>query len=295
MMPVTKIQKFCTHDGPGIRTTVFLKGCPLHCIWCHNPETQSRRMEFFYSPQFCLGCGACVQICPASVHHLASEHKIDRKDCTGCMACTEACPSGALEATATLMSTETIMAEVIKDRAFYGTTGGLTLSGGEPLLHGRSVLPLLQAAKAAGISTAIETCGVFDASLLEELVPLTDLFLWDVKDTDPSRHQQNTGGALSTVLANLRMADALGARTRLRCILLSGVNLNEAHLTALAELYGTLRHCEGIELLPYHTYGDSKNEQLGRASAAQSEWIPSEEELATARTFISQHAKLFQG
>ena len=295
MLPVTKIQKFCTHDGPGIRTTVFLKGCPLRCIWCHNPETQSPRMEFFHSPQFCLGCGECAAVCPHGVHRFTPEHIIDRSRCTGCMVCTATCPSGALEACTRLMSTDAILQEVMKDRAFYGERGGLTLSGGEPLLHGRAILPLLQGAKDAGVTTAIETCGVFDASLLEKTVPLTDLFLWDVKDTDPLRHQQNTGGSLTTVLGNLCQADALGARTRLRCILLRGVNLNESHLAALCEVFHSLRHCEGIELLPYHTYGDSKNTQLGRPSAAHPKWIPSEDEMAFARDYIDNHAVLIRG
>ena len=295
MLPVTKIQKFCTHDGPGIRTTVFLKGCPLRCIWCHNPEAQSFRMEFFHSPQFCLGCGACADACPQGAHRFTPEHVIDRSRCTGCMACTEACPSGALEACATMMSPDAILQEVMKDRAFYGERGGLTLSGGEPLLHGRSILPILQGAKEAGITTVIETCGVFDPSLLEDLVPLADLLLWDVKDTDPARHQANTGGSLATVLANLHRADALGARTRLRCILLAGVNLNEPHLAALCELFHSLRYCEGIELLPYHTYGDSKHAQLGRPSAAHPEWVPTETQLAFACEYIDQHAVLIRG
>ena len=295
MLPVTKIQKFCTHDGPGIRTTVFLKGCPLSCIWCHNPETQFSQMEFFHSPQFCLGCGACADACHHGVHRFTPAHEMDRSRCTGCMACTEACPSGTLEACATMMSSDAILQEVMKDRAFYGEHGGLTLSGGEPLLHGRSILPILQGAKAAGITTVIETCGVFAPSLLEELVPLAYLFLWDVKDTDPARHQANTGGSLATVLANLHRADALGARTRLRCILLSGVNLNEPHLAALCELFRSLRHCEGIELLPYHTYGDSKNAQLGRPSAAHPEWVPTETQLAFACEYIDKHAVLIRG
>ena len=295
MLPVTKIQKFCTHDGPGIRTTVFLKGCPLRCLWCHNPETQSTRMEFFHTPHFCLGCGACEAVCPAGVHRFTPEHVIDRSRCAGCMACTSVCPSGALEACTKLMTSDDILQEVMKDRAFYGERGGLTLSGGEPLLHGQAILPLLQGVKAAGLTIAIETCGIFDASILEELVPLTDLFLWDVKDTDPIRHQQNTGGSLTTVLGNLRRADALGARTRLRCILLSGVNLNESHLAALCDIFHSLQHCEGIELLPYHTYGDSKNTQLGRASAAHPEWIPTEDAMTFAREYIDKHAVLIRG
>lgn len=295
MLPVTKIQKFCTHDGPGIRTTVFLKGCPLRCVWCHNPETQSSRMEVFHSPQFCLGCGGCEAVCPNGVHRFTPEHVIDRSRCTGCMSCASACPSGALEACATMMNADAVLQEVLKDRAFYGERGGLTLSGGEPLLHGRAILPLLLGAKDAGVTTAIETCGVFAPSLLEDLVPLTDLFLWDVKDTDLIRHQQNTGGSLATILTNLRRADALGARTRLRCILLRGVNLDEAHLASLCEVFHSLHHCEGIELLPYHTYGDSKNAQLGRPSAAHPEWIPTEEQLTFARDYIDHHAVFIRG
>ena len=194
-----------------------------------------------------------------------------------------------------MMTPEAIIAEVLKDRAFYGSTGGLTLSGGEPLLHGEGAAALLQAARDQGLTTAVETCGVFDAALLETLVPLTDLFLWDVKDTDAARHQANTGCALETVLANLRRADALGAKTRLRCILLQDVNLNSDHLHALAELYHTLLHCEGIELLPYHTYGDSKNLQLGRSAAAHPEWIPTQAQMDDARAFIDQHAALIRG
>lgn len=294
LLPVTKIQKFCTHDGPGIRTTVFLKGCPLRCIWCHNPETQSTQPELFYSPQLCIGCGTCAAACPQDVHTLQPDHQMKRSRCIACMACTQACPTGALEACAQPMTSEEIIAEVMKDRAFYGATGGLTLSGGEPLIHAQAILPILQATKDAGITTAIETCGVFDAHALAQLVPLTDLFLWDVKDTDAARHRANTGGSLDQVLTNLRQADAMGARTRLRCILLQGVNLNEAHLSALAELFGDLHHCQGIELLPYHTYGDSKNLQLGRACAAHTEWIPTEVQMDHARSYIQRHAVLVQ-
>ena len=295
MLPVTKIQKFCTHDGPGIRTTVFLKGCPLRCIWCHNPETQSARAEFFYSPQLCITCGACAAACPQNLHSLHSGHHLERSRCTACMACTQACPTGALEACGQLMSTEDILSEVMKDRVFYGATGGVTLSGGEPLIHAKGLLPLLQAVKAAGFTTAVETCGIFDVHILEQLVPITDLFLWDVKDTDAARHLANTGGSLEQVLSNLRHADALGARTRLRCIMLQEVNLNTAHLSALTKIFSSLRHCEGIELLPYHTYGDAKNLQLGRSSTAHPEWIPTEEQMENARRYIRQHAVLIEG
>lgn len=293
-LPVTKIQKFCTHDGPGVRTTVFLKGCPLRCRWCHNPETQSIRQEFFYTPSYCLGCRACVAVCTEGVHAFTAEHIINRSLCKSCNACTKACPSGALEACAQQMSAKQIMSDVMKDRAFYGEKGGLTLSGGEPLLHGKNILPLLQTAKENGLTTVIETCGVFEPTLLDTIVPMTDLFLWDIKDTNPERHRTNTGGSLETVLANLRKADSLCAKTRLRCILLQGVNLNDEHLAALTAIYHSLRYCEGIELLPYHTYGDSKNMQLALPSAAHLEWIPTSEQMEQAKRFVAHYAVLIQ-
>ena len=163
------------------------------------------------------------------------------------------------------------------------------------MLHPEGIIALLTACKEAGITTCVETCGEFSPIHLPALREVTDLFLWDVKDTDPNRHRRNTGGALETVLHNLRAADALGANTRLRCILLSGVNLTNSHLAKLSELYHSLQHCEGIELLPYHTYGDSKNTQLGRASAAHPEWVPAEAQIEHARTFIAQHAVLIRG
>ena len=271
-------------DGPGIRTTVFFKGCNLRCAWCHNPESQRPEKELMFFRNKCIGCGKCKEKCP----HALTE-------CDFCGSCTLYCPADAREIAGKDYTVDEVLREVLKDRAFYGATGGLTLSGGEPLLHGRAVLPILQAAKDAGITTAIETCGVFDAGLLSAVVPLTDLFLWDVKDTDPTRHQRNTGGSLETVLFNLRQADALGAKTRLRCILLNGVNLHEAHLAALCKLYHTLHHCEGIELLPYHTYGDDKNIQLGRTSNAHVEWIPTDAKMAEASAYIEKHAVLIRG
>lgn len=141
-LPVTQIQRFCTHDGPGLRTTVFLKGCPLRCVWCHNPETQSALPEFFYNEALCIGCGACQSVCPAGAHALSSgEHRIDRDACVGCMACARACPSEALEACAAEPSIGDILNAVLRDRAFFGQSGGLTLSGGEPLLHARPGVP----------------------------------------------------------------------------------------------------------------------------------------------------------
>ncbi len=285
-LPVTKIQRFSTHDGPGVRTTVFLKGCPLRCAWCHNPETQSARQEVMFSSAMCVLCGSCAAVCAA--HLVGEEHGFDRSACVGCGRCADACPTGALEMASTLMTVEGILAAVMQDAAFYGESGGITLSGGEPMAHPEGAIALLRAAKAAGLHTAMETCGHFPAEYLSELAAVTDLFLWDYKDSDSLRHERYTGVGNARILENLRALDALGAQIELRCILVKGVNLTDAHLAAIAETYHALRNSPGVTLLPYHAYGSSKARQLGREDNARPEWIPTQEDMAHARAFLRE-------
>ena len=264
-LEVTDIQKGCTHDGPGLRTTVFLKGCPLRCKWCHNPETQEMGKQAYYRPDKCIGCLRCTGACPQGCHQaVEGGHLFDPAACIRCMACTEVCPGGALEAVSQTMELETVLEQVLADKIFYRNRGGLTVSGGEPTVQKAGLLALLQAAKAENIHTCLETCGYFPESLVEPLSKCVDLFLFDVKDTDKARHKENTGVENDRILANLRALDALGAETVLRCILIPEVNLNEAHAQALVALYQGLAHCRHIELLAYHPYGLSKSQQLGR-------------------------------
>ena len=265
---ITDIQRGCTHDGPGLRTTVFFKGCPLRCKWCHNPETQQLAKEVFYRPNKCIGCGACAKVCPRGCHlEEDGNHIFDPSLCAHCMACTGICPGGALEAASRSMELEEVVEAVLADRVFYRNRGGLTLSGGEPTLQKDGLLALLQAVKTEGIHTCLETCGFFPERLLPELCKLVDLFLFDVKDTDPVRHGENTQADLGRILNNLRKLDALGAQTVMRCLLIPEVNLNEAHGLALAQLFGSLQNCQYVELLGYHPYGLSKSQQLGRQDA----------------------------
>ena len=185
------------------------------------------------------------------------------------------------------MSVSRIIEAVARDRAFYGAKGGMTLSGGEPMFEPENCLALLRAAREAKIGTAIETCGFFDGGRIEELASLTDVFLWDFKDSDPQRHLEYTGRSNELILSNLRALDRFPVVIRLRCLLVSGVNLNQLHLEAVARLYHSLTHCDGVDLLPYHAYGASKAAQLGRGETARRDWIPSEDQMKRAEAFLA--------
>ncbi len=278
-LPVTEIQRFCMHDGPGIRTVVFVKGCPLRCAWCHNPETQNNHGEMLYHENKCIGCGICLSVCAHKAQMMTNGHLFDRSRCKACGLCAEVCPTEAMTPAAKDMTVDDILSAVLRDHAFYGENGGVTLSGGEPMLHPEGVLRLLSACKDAGLNTAMETAGEFSRMLIPTLVKLCDLFLWDVKDTNDERHRQYTGVPNVRILDNLRLADRLGGRTRLRCIVVEGINTDDEHWDNVAKLYGELNCCEGVELLPYHAYGGSKMLPLGFSDNGRREWIPTDERL----------------
>ena len=189
---VFDIEKFAVHDGPGIRTVVFIKGCPLHCRWCHNPESQSFEPELLFDSGKCTMCGKCVSVCPQNCHSITDgKHSFNRADCIQCGKCPESCPAEALKAVGRKMSVSEVMAEVEKDRVFYQNSGGgITLSGGDPLAHFAFSSALLKAAKASGIHTAVETSGFAPWERIDELLPLVDLWLWDIKLMDEERYRE---------------------------------------------------------------------------------------------------------
>lgn len=278
-IPVSQIQRFCMHDGPGIRTVVFFKGCPLSCRWCHNPETQSFENQIMFDAEKCIGCGSC-DACPHGA-------QTDRKNCIGCGACTALCPTGARENTLSMMPMQQVLEIVLRDRAFYGASGGITLSGGEPMAHPMEAIALLKKAKEEGITTAMETCGFFSEEYLPELKKYCDVFLWDIKDLNDVRHKKNTGVSNQIILKNLKQLDRLGAKIILRCIMLRGINMKEDHFRGLHQLLEELSPRTKIELLPYHCMFEKKVSGLGMSDAFNHErYIPTAEDMEQARQMI---------
>ncbi len=282
--PITSIQKFSTHDGPGVRTTVFLQGCPLRCIWCHNPETQKVAPQFFYNENLCVSCRECEAVCGEGVHIFDNEHKVLRDKCKGCLSCADACLTKAIEPCATFMSAKEIIDIVLQDKAFYGDKGGLCVSGGEPMFHPEFTLELLSLAKEQGINTAIETCGYFDKKYLEPLSRVCDVFLWDFKDGNPARHKKNTGVSNDKIIENLFALDKFDVDIILRCIMIRGINMDESNIEKIKEVKAKLTHLKGVDLLPYHTYGGSKYKSLGLEDKSNEALIPTDEDIENIKT-----------
>lgn len=286
---VFNIQKFSINDGPGIRTTVFLKGCPLRCIWCHNPESNSAKSEIFYDTRKCMLCGACAKVCPQDAHKISGDgHIFDRTKCSACGACTDACMAEALERAGETKSVEELIKEVLKDKAFYDNSGGgMTLSGGEPMAQLDFTLALLCAAKENGIHTCIETCGFSSSDSYRQIAPYTDIFLYDYKETDSTLHKEYTGVDNKLILENLFMLDSLGAKTILRCPIIPTLNDRDGHLSGIADTANRLKNILEINVEPYHPLGKGKAEMLDRDYKLGKLGFPSEEDVSRWIDFIA--------
>ena len=265
MGTIFNIQKFSINDGPGIRTTVFMKGCPLDCLWCHNPESKSRKSELFFDSRKCVGCRSC-EVCPYGCHVFTdTEHIFNREKCIACGKCVTECYTNALELVGTEKSVEEIIAEVMKDEAFYENSGGgMTLSGGEPMFQFNFTYELLKRAKENGLHTCIETCGFAKWEQYEKIAELVDIFLFDYKETDPGKHKEFTGVTNELILENLKKLDEKGCKTVLRCPIIPGLNDTDEHFTGIAKTANSLRNVLEINVEPYHPLGKGKSEMLGK-------------------------------
>jgi pyruvate formate lyase activating enzyme len=263
---VFNVQRFSVHDGPGIRTTIFIKGCPLRCLWCDNPESQRIEPQIVFWRERCIRCNACLAVCTRSAVVMdETEHKqvlADRCDWCGC--CLQECYAGALEQIGRAMKVEQVVALVEEDRLFYEQSGGgVTLSGGEPTSQPTFTHQVLQSCQERGIHTAIETCGYAPWQVWQALVPHLDLILYDLKEVDPARHKRCTGVSNELILDNLRQLARTDKTIILRRPVIPGYNDDSESIHALARLAQELAVQE-INLLPYHRFGQGKYERLGQ-------------------------------
>ncbi len=291
---IFNIQKFCVNDGPGIRTTVFLKGCPLNCIWCHNPESKKIVPEVFYNESKCIKCGKCMAKCGKGAHSFTPEcHNYDREKCVVCGKCCDACPTEALEVAGYEISATDALKEVLKDKIFYENSGGgMTLSGGEPMMQFEFALELMKKAKENGLHTCMETCGFADEDKYREIAQYTDIFLFDYKITNPKEHKKYTGVTNEKILSNLFMLDSLGKNTILRCPIIPTINDNEEHLLSIAETANKLSNILEINIEPYHPLGKGKSEMLGKDYPLKDLSFPEEETIKTWIAKIQENTKV---
>ena len=290
---VLDILRFSLHDGPGIRTTVFLKGCPLNCLWCHNPESIRTYPEIAYFEARCTSCCDCVKICPTGAQQIIEGfHIFDRKCCKLCYRCTEACQFDALRKVGKTMMVVEIVAEVEKDREYYlQSGGGITISGGEPLMQHAFTIEILKASKQAGIHTCIETSGFASKKVIESILPFTDLVLFDFKASAES-HQKLTGVENNVILENLEFIINSGKQAEIRCPIVPGLNDSDSFFLAIAQISAHFNHQIPIRIMHYHNTGNGKLDRYGYQATLDGIDSASDNQVKWWKEELMKHGKL---
>lgn len=287
---IFNIQHYCIHDGPGIRTNVFVKGCPLRCVWCANPESQVSRPQLMYRTDKCMGCGVCIEACPKQAVLFTEEGKVrtDRSACDGCGACVSACKADARERMGYHATAGEVFDEVAGDSLFYGEDGGVTITGGEALAHPEFTRALLELCRMHGIGTAVETCGFAAWEVMKPILELCDVVLYDEKHMDNELHRKYMGQGNERILENLKkINDELTCDIWVRVPTVPGYNDSVENIMAVGRFVSEqVPRCKQVHLLPFHHMGESKFEQLENEPNGFHSEVPTEEHMEALRDMI---------
>lgn len=281
------IKRFAVHDGDGIRTTVFFKGCPLKCVWCHNPEGIDFNPELAYYEHKCMGCGECVKTCPMGAHTISENgHMFDHEKCKVCGKCEEACFNDALKLYGKEMSVLELMPILLEDRDFYENSGGgVTLSGGECLMQAEFCAELLKKLKENNIHTAVDTCGFVSKEALDKVMPYTDIFLYDLKAFDEDVHIKCTGQSNKVILENLKYLDSCGKNIEIRIPYVP--EFNNDQIEKIAEFLKERKNITKVKVLPYHNYADSKYAALNIKNTLP-KILPTKDDIILVEAYIKK-------
>jgi choline trimethylamine-lyase activating enzyme len=293
---IFNVQKYNMYDGPGVRTLVFFKGCPLRCKWCSNPEGLEKKYQVMFKRNSCIDCGACVSVCPVGKHTISKEQKhevIHSIDCVGCHKCENVCTESAISIVGEVKTVSELMEIIEEDKRFYDISGGgVTLGGGEVTMQSEFAANLLMACKQEGINTAIETCGYTKLESILKVAEFTDLFLFDIKHIDPERHYQLTGVRNERILGNLKELLHRRYNVKVRMPLLKGINDSQDEIDKVIAFlmpFRDYKNFKGIDLLPYHKLGVNKYTQLGKEYPIEGDPSLSSDELDMIESWIKKY------